>query len=205
VRLVLATGNPHKLGEVRAILALLGLSRIDLRAASDYQQVVMPEETGATFAENARLKAEAVAAVVDEWVIADDSGLVVDALGGKPGVRSARYAGEGAPDTAHVRKLLDAMSDVPRGERSARFVCVVALARQGEETRIVEGYCEGRIAPYPRGASGFGYDPVFEIPGIGLTMSELGAVTKNQISHRSQALARLAPLLSELAPNAAPA
>jgi len=181
VRYVVATRNRHKLAELERLLAPLKLELLP-------DHVALPPETGATFRDNALLKARTAAAALDRPVLADDSGLCVAALGGRPGVRSARYAGEGASDRANLEKLVREMSG--RADRRAAFVCVLALVdpREGREL-VVEGRCEGVLADAPRGEGGFGYDPLF-VPddlGDGRTMAELEPGEKNAISHRGRA------------------
>jgi len=190
--LLLATSNPGKVREFDRILkAIPGGLRVALPPAG------MPEvvEDAPTFEGNARIKAVALSRVVDGWVVADDSGLVVDALGGEPGVRSARY-GEpehpGLDDAGRRRLLLERMRDVPPGSRAARFVCVLALARGGAVEATFEGTCEGEIAAAESGAGGFGYDPVFHFPAAGRTFGELEPADKDRFSHRAKALWRLA-------------
>jgi len=182
-KLLIATGNAGKLSEYRAILA--GLP-VDLVAPADLALDIDVAEDGGTFAANAKLKARAYADATGLPVLADDSGLEVDALGGLPGVHSARYAGEGATDADRRRKLLVAMKDVPDVQRAARFRCVIALY-WGGRFHIVEGSVEGAIGPQERGSGGFGYDSLFEVPGTGKTMAELTAEEKNAISHRGRA------------------
>jgi XTP/dITP diphosphohydrolase len=156
------------------------------------------KETGQTFAENAAQKARAYARAAGMPALADDSGLEVDALGGAPGIRSARYAGPGASDEDRVRKLLAELEGVPPERRTARFRCAVAIARPNGGVSIADGTCEGQIAFAPRGENGFGYDPVFVVSGRGVTMAELPAEAKNQISHRARALRAARPLLDAL-------
>lgn len=146
------------------------------------------EETGTTFAENALLKAEAVMQATGKACLADDSGLAVDALGGRPGVYSARYA---PTDPERITRLLAELAGVPARERTAAFVCAMALARPNQPPIVVEGRCEGAIADAPRGSGGFGYDPIFAVPSLGRTFAELTANEKNRISHRARACALL--------------
>lgn len=200
--IVLATRNRDKLREIRQVLADLPVDVAGLELADDIAQ---PEETGQTFAQNARQKADYYAAATGRWCLADDSGLVVDALGGMPGVRSARYAAESrdpdtdrqAADKANNQKLLSELKDVPQDKRTARFVCHLALS--DGEAIILEatGVVEGRIAAAPRGQNGFGYDPVFIADQADRTMAELSAEQKNAISHRGQATRRFAGLLGD--------
>lgn len=180
--IVLASGNCGKLEELRALLgpSVTVTSAIEIGAD-------MPEETGTTFAENAILKAEAVARQTGHMAIADDSGLEVDALDGAPGVYSARYSGDGATDELNTQKLLQALQGVPPNERNARFRSVIAIAFSPDDIVTTAGSCEGRISEAPKGENGFGYDPVFELPD-GRTMAELTADEKNAISHRGHAM-----------------
>jgi XTP/dITP diphosphohydrolase len=189
---VLATGNRGKLREIQALLGdqwqLVPQSELVVRSAA---------ETGTTFAENALLKARHAAAASGLPAIADDSGLEVDALGGAPGLWSARYAGDDASDADNVDKLLAEMAHVPAPERTARFRCVVVyVSSPTAHPIIVEGVWEGRVASAPRGLSGFGYDPVFEDPS-GQTAAEMPATAKNARSHRGQALRQLRRLLEQ--------
>ena len=167
--LMLATGNPGKVAELRALLAHSpDWNRLTLLTPRDWPHP-LPEvaETGETFEENARLKAEALSAATGLPALADDSGLCVDALGGAPGLHSARWAGEGASDADRNARLLSAVSAFPPEKRTARFVCVVALAAPESETITAEGICEGLILDAPRGENGFGYDPLFFLPAVG--------------------------------------
>jgi XTP/dITP diphosphohydrolase len=182
--LIIATTNPGKLREYAAILADLPLT---VRSLGDIGADVDVEETGATFADNARLKAEYYARHTGHTVLADDSGLEVAALGGEPGVYSHRYAGPGASDADRNALLLRKLADVPAGRRGARFVCVIALARPDGAVELVEGVLPGAIADAPRGSGGFGYDPLFVIEGEDATLAEIPAARKNQISHRARA------------------
>jgi XTP/dITP diphosphohydrolase len=185
--LVVATANEGKAVEIRRFL---GEASIEVHTLVQYPDIVMPEEVGDTFAENARLKAEHVRRELNVAALADDSGLVVDALGGAPGVRSARYAP--GDDAARYVKLLCELEDVPEEARQARFVCAMAFAPPTGELICVEGRTEGRIALAPRGTGGFGYDPVFLLPD-GRTMAELCIEEKNRISHRGRALFAMRP------------
>lgn len=180
--LVLATGSAHKAREMRELLA--GCGREVLPAPPEALDV---EENAATFAGNARLKALAAAAATGEIALADDSGLCVDALGGKPGVHSKRWAGSDATDADRIAKLLEALSGVPPEERAARFVCAVCIAAPGRVLWEGTGMVEGRIADDPRGEGGFGYDPVFLLPD-GRTMAEHTEAEKNAVSHRGRAM-----------------
>lgn len=194
LKVVLATGNR---GKVREIQALLGSAwEIVPQSALGIAPV---EETGATFAENALLKARHAAAAAGLPAIADDSGLEVDALGGAPGVQSARYAGTAASDADNVDKLLAELAHVAEGQRAARFRCVMAYVRSADDPHpvLAEAAWEGRVALMPRGLCGFGYDPVFEDPASGQTAAELLPAVKNARSHRGQAARRLRQLLEE--------
>jgi XTP/dITP diphosphohydrolase len=214
--LVLATRNPGKLREIQALLADLPVDVLPL--PEDAPEV---EETADSFAGNAELKARAAYTVArrqspdaskvkdrsadgagvwrlasgDCWILADDSGLEVDALDGAPGVYSARYAGPGGDDAACVAKLLAELLGVPDAARTARFRCAMALLAPDQRLWMVEGTLEGRITHSPRGKNGFGYDPVFLVPELGLTTAELAPEEKNRISHRAKALAKVAQLL----------
>lgn len=186
-RLLIATRNRHKTGEL-AIMLGAAFQVEDLTAHPGMPEI---EETGATFLENAILKAQAASRFFgrEMLVMADDSGLEVDALGGAPGVRSARFAGEGATDRANLELLLARLAAVePGADRAARFRCVIALARDGECAAHFEGVCEGRIIGEPRGREGFGYDPVFVPQGESQTFAELPAEVKNLLSHRGKAI-----------------
>ncbi len=186
MKIVLASNNP---GKVREIGAMLEDSGIRILPQSDFA-VASVEETGLTFVENALLKARHAAEQSGLPAIADDSGLVVDALNGAPGIHSARYAGEHASDEANLHKLLDAMADVPEEQRSARFVCLMVYLRHAADPLplICQGIWEGRITTAPAGEGGFGYDPVFFVPERGCTSAELAADEKNRLSHRGRAL-----------------
>ncbi len=179
-----ATANKHKLEEMKAILAPAGA---EVLAHPDYGTLNV-DETGATFEENAAIKAAALSRLTGEYVMADDSGIAVDALDGAPGVYSARYSGENATDESNNELLLKNMKNVD--DRGAAFVCVIALARNGEIVRLFRGECRGRVGYETKGGRGFGYDPLF-ITASGRTMAELTAAEKNRISHRSAALAKL--------------
>jgi XTP/dITP diphosphohydrolase len=186
--IVIATKNAGKVREFAAMFAKRG---IEVKSLLDFPDVPDVEETGSTFVENAKLKAEAVCQRLQRPVIADDSGLAVDALGGRPGVHSARYAGEDKNDARNIAKLLHELDGVPMEKRTARFHCALAVAIPGQSTAIVEGTCDGYIAEAPRGEGGFGYDPVFYLPERGKTMAELTPEEKNAISHRAKALEKL--------------
>ena len=190
---LLATSNLHKLEEFRAIFSDLPLRLVSL---SDIQLAIDVEETGITFAENAELKARTYAQMSNILTLADDSGLEIDALGGAPGVQSARYLGSETSYQERFRVILEQLKGLPLDQRSARFRCVIALAEPSGYIRMVEGVVEGVIAESPRGTNGFGYDPIFLIPELGKTFAELEPEHKNRISHRARA-AQLARKLLE--------
>jgi XTP/dITP diphosphohydrolase len=189
VRVVLASGNSGKLRELGTLLAPFGF---DLVAQSTLG-VETPEETGKTFAENALLKARHAAAITNLPALADDSGIEVDALGGRPGIYSARYAGEGASDQANLRKMLDEMRDIPAPQRTARYQCVIAFVTTARDLTpiLASGTWEGTLTSAPRGLGGFGYDPIFVPRGFERTAAELDPGEKNSLSHRGQALSAL--------------
>ncbi|TKD36294.1 RdgB/HAM1 family non-canonical purine NTP pyrophosphatase [Azotobacter chroococcum] len=186
-QLVLASHNAGKLKELQALLG----DAVQVRSVGEFSDVE-PEETGLSFVENAILKARHAARVSGLPALADDSGLAVDALGGAPGIYSARYAGGGG-DAANNAKLLDALRDVPDAERGARFVCALALVRRAEDPLpiLCEGLWHGRILHAPRGAQGFGYDPLFWVPECACASAELAPAEKNRLSHRARAMAQL--------------
>jgi len=195
IKLLIATNNPGKVREYEALLRGLPLT---LTCPAQEGIDIRVEETGSTFAENARLKAVAYARASGLLTLADDSGLEVDALGGEPGPRSARYAGPGASDENRYRLLLSGLEGVPWERRTARFRCVIAVATPQGEVRTAEGTCEGIIAFEPKGKHGFGYDPVFYVLEHGQTMAELGPEVKNRISHRARAAEGARRILQEL-------
>ena len=182
--IVVATRNNGKMREFRSLLAFSGLSILSLNDIGLDRDL---KETGESFAQNARQKAIACSAHTDLPVLADDSGLEVFALDGRPGIYSARYAGEGATDDQRIRKLLDELAGNER-DRSARFVCALALARRAELLLETEGECRGQIARSPRGSNGFGYDPIFYFPELDKTYAELSEEEKNRHSHRARAV-----------------
>ena len=194
MKAVLASGNA---GKVREFAALLAARDIQIVPQSDFG-LVTPEETGTTFLENALLKARHAASLCALPALADDSGIEVDALGGRPGVWSARYAGEHASDTDNLHRLLRELADVPEPQRTARYRCVLVFLQTPQDPRplIAAGVWEGRILTAPRGAGGFGYDPVFQPAGMNLSAAELPAAEKNRLSHRAQALRALLAALA---------
>jgi XTP/dITP diphosphohydrolase len=204
--LVIASRNPGKIREIRHVLAGLPLKLAGLEGRDDIPE---PEETGETFAENARAKALYYARAAGQWCLADDSGLEVDALGGAPGVHSARYAaadcppaaGRAAIDAANNAKLLKALADVPPESRTGRFVCHMVLADPQDVLLEACDVIEGQIGYEPRGQNGFGYDPLFCLPELGCTTAELPEGHKNQLSHRGKALRRIVEMLREAMPN----
>jgi XTP/dITP diphosphohydrolase len=202
-RIVLATRSVHKLGELRDLLAL---QHAELVSLDEFAIDDDPVEDGQTFETNARIKARFAANATGLPALADDSGIEVDALGGGPGVRTRRYAGERATDEQNNAKLLAALDGLPPERRGARYVCVLAFARSGPgggapAVVTARGTCRGRIAAAPKGTGGFGYDPIFEPetePPGGRTLGEWSAADKNEISHRARAARRMAPKLAAL-------
>lgn len=186
MRVILASHNPGKLRELASLLSPLGLELV----AQSTLGVISPPETGETFADNALLKARYAASVAGLPAVADDSGIEVDALGGRPGVFSARYAGPDANDRNNLHKMLYELRDVPADKRTARYRCVIALVREATDPApvLAEGVWEGRIVEAPRGSGGFGYDPIFLPNGSERTAAELAPEKKNVLSHRGQAL-----------------
>lgn len=196
MELVVASRNVHKIRECRSILRQLRF--LDVLSLLDFPHYQPPEETGKTFEENARLKALHAAQMLDKWVIADDSGLVVPALRGEPGVYSARYAGENATDKENRRKLLEQMRPLSDSERTAYFECWIVLASPQGVVRAVSGLCEGTIITEERGSQGFGYDPLFLKFEYSKTFAEMDEETKNRISHRRKALDKILPTLESV-------
>jgi XTP/dITP diphosphohydrolase len=185
--LLIATNNAGKIRELNGLLADLPLR---LRQLSEFSQITEVEETGKTFVENAQLKARLYSRQTNLWTLADDSGLEVDALGGAPGVFSARYAGPNASDEERNARLLAELAQTDDAHRTARFTCAIALYDPATAAlEIFEGTCEGRIARHPQGTHGFGYDPLFIPSGYAHTFGELSDDVKQQISHRARALA----------------
>lgn len=195
MKLLLATKNKHKVEEMRALLR--DLPQVEVVSAADFPEVEEPEETGETFLDNARLKARHYAGATGLMALADDSGLVVDALGGRPGVMSSRY---GVDDAARIARLLDELRDTPDTDRTARFECAMVLAQPEAEgdAAATRGTLEGNIAREARGTNGFGYDPVFHLPERGLRLAELSADEKNAVSHRGNALREMVKALREI-------
>lgn len=192
-QIVLATKNQGKIREMRDLLAPMNIEVLSL---ADFSPAADAEENGATFAENAMHKARYYYAHTNTPCLADDSGLEVDALGGRPGVYSARYSGENATDESNNAKVLAEMADVPEESRTARFRCAMALVGDGIEL-TADGTCEGILLTEKRGDGGFGYDPIFYVPAFGRTLAELSSDEKNSISHRGSAVRKMADLLAE--------
>jgi XTP/dITP diphosphohydrolase len=193
--LVLGTRNAKKRQEIVEILGDLGLELSDLTCWPDAPEV---EETGTTFEANAGKKATELAVALHQWVLGEDSGLIVPALNGRPGVYSARYAGKQGDDAANNARLLAELAPLPDDRRAAYYVCTAALANPaGEVVAVVEGRCHGAIVKELRGAGGFGYDPLFLIPEYHRTFGELSPVVKHALSHRARALAKLRPVLRQ--------
>ncbi|PVE93600.1 XTP/dITP diphosphatase [Priestia megaterium] len=190
--IIIATKNAGKVKDFETLFSPKGFK---VKSLLDFSEIEDVEETGVTFADNATLKAEAISSALNKPVIADDSGLAIDALNGEPGVYSARYAGESKDDNANIEKVLQKLNDVPFEKRTARFHCALAIAVPGKRTEIVEGTCEGHILEEKRGENGFGYDPIFFVEKWRCSMAELSKEQKNQISHRANALKKLAPLI----------
>jgi XTP/dITP diphosphohydrolase len=178
-------------------VSLLDGISFDIRLLADMPGARLPEETGATYRDNALLKARAAAAATGHTALADDSGLEVDALGGEPGVRSARFGGAGLDDAGRTTLLLKRLAARPGDARSARFRCVIAIVDATGRERVVEGTVEGVIAPAPRGSAGFGYDPIFVYPPLGRTFAELTSDEKLRVSHRAAAARAARTLLSD--------
>ena len=197
--ILVATTNPGKITELRALLN----ADVEWVGLSDYPHAPEVEEDGQTFAENARKKAIAYARATGLWTLSDDSGLVVDALGGQPGVRSARFAEMGGPDRRavdrhNIEKVLQLLQDVPSDKRTARFVCHLCLAGPDQVLIETSGILEGRILDHPLGEKGFGYDPIFWVPSLNKTVAQLESEEKNALSHRGNAIRKLKPMLRDL-------
>ncbi|MDI6741065.1 MAG: XTP/dITP diphosphatase [Candidatus Edwardsbacteria bacterium] len=196
MRIVIATRNRDKLREISQIMECPFL---DLSCLSDFPDVPEIEETGETFEDNALLKARSAAQHTGCWALSDDSGLVILSLGGQPGIRSARFAGENATDAYNVEKVLRMLCDTPDDQRRAEFVCCIALVGANNRAYLTEGRLNGTITREPRGTNGFGYDPIFYLPGQNMTMAELSPEVKNAISHRTVALRKMILLLRSIA------
>jgi XTP/dITP diphosphohydrolase len=196
-KLVLATRNPAKLAELSRILAD-GHVPVDLVTLGDFPDLPEVAETGRTFAENALLKARAVAAFTGLPAVADDSGICIDALNGMPGVLSARWSGRHGDDQANLRLVLGQLADVPAGQRGAHFACAAALVLPSGREHVTEGVMSGSVTDAPRGTNGFGYDPIFVPDSSELTTAEMTSADKDAISHRGRALRALAPVIAAL-------
>jgi len=192
IDLVLATRNRKKLGEIRKLLADMDFNVLSV---DDFDDIPEVEEDGDTFEKNAKKKALEIARITKRLTLADDSGLEIDYLEGKPGIHSARFAGENATDEDRNKKVLNLLKGVPEHERSARFRCAIAIVSPDGKVEVVNGTREGQIALEPRGETGFGYDPIFIIPEYGKTYAQLGSEKKNQISHRALALEKAKEVL----------
>jgi XTP/dITP diphosphohydrolase len=188
LKLIVATKNKGKIKEFKEMFANKGIEVLSILDLDDQIEI---DETGTTFAENALLKATVMSEKYNEIVIADDSGLMVDALGGEPGIYSARYAGESKNDDANIEKVLTKLTDVRNENRKARFVCALAIVGENIQPTVFEGTCEGIITTEKCGENGFGYDPIFYLPQYGKTMAEISKDEKNKISHRGKALQQL--------------
>ena len=194
-KIILATKNA---GKVRELTQMMETHEIEILSLLDINYEAEIEETGTTFEENALIKAREIALKYKTTVIADDSGLSIDALNGAPGVYSARYAGRPCNDDANMDKVLEALKDVPDHERTARFVCVLAIVDETGKETVVHGTCEGKIWHEKRGLEGFGYDPIFYLPQLDKTMAELSKDEKNALSHRGNAFKKLALIIGEI-------
>jgi XTP/dITP diphosphohydrolase len=194
--ILIATQNKGKVKEIRDLVKGLPVEFLSLEDVNDPPEIV---EDGETFRENALKKARGTAQATGLVTLADDSGLCVDALDGRPGVLSARYAGENSSDRDKYLSILDEMTEVPEDRRSARFVCVIALVWPGGHEELFEGVCEGKITDKPHGSAGFGYDPIFYSEEIGATFGEIDRRKKNQVSHRARALNQFSTYLRALA------
>lgn len=191
--IVVATRNSGKVSELEKLFSALP---VQLKNLNEFSNIIEPEETGATFSENAILKAQSYALQTGFWSLADDSGLEVEALDGAPGIFSARYAGENASDREKIAKLLHELNETQNPNRAARFVCAMAVADEtGKIKHLSEGVCKGKIAWHPSGTNGFGYDPIFIPDDFEQTFGELSADVKQKLSHRAQAAQHLIAFL----------
>lgn len=196
--IIIATKNKGKAKDFEQLLEPMGYKVLTLHDVAPHMDV---EETGETFEANAILKAEAIAQELQATVIADDSGLEIDALDGEPGVYSARYSGDERNDESNIDKVLQKMVQVPNSEKTARFRCVLALASPGKETILFEGTCEGLITDERKGENGFGYDPIFYVPALDKTMAEMQPSEKASVSHRGNAIRELGKAMPGLSGN----
>ena len=197
MKLIIASANLHKIREYRQMFK--NISGLEVLSLMDFPEYVAPPEDGITFEDNASIKAIDAAKVLNEWVISDDSGLVVPALNGDPGVYSARYAGEDRSDVKNIKKLLQAMDGLTGMERAAYFECCIVMTSPQGEGKTVTGRCEGTITTKQRGRNGFGYDPVFIKHDYDKTFAELEENTKNKVSHRAKAFEKILPAIERLA------
>lgn len=197
IKVVIASRNEHKIDEMRRILDAAGLN-LELVGIKEFADLPDVEETGTTFAENALLKARAICSFTGLPAIADDSGLCVDALNGMPGIFSARWAGSHGDDRANLELLLAQISHLDPEHRTAAFHCAAAIALPNGDEQVVEGIMTGRVIDVPRGANGFGYDPIFIADGYQITTAQMDPADKDAISHRGRAIAALAPVVSQL-------
>lgn len=194
MRIYLASSNAGKLRELAALAEEQG---VELALLPDYSRLPAAREDDGSFALNALEKALHYSQLTDELIVADDSGLVVDALCGRPGVHSARYAGPNATDEDNNRKLVEELRDLPQEKRGARYICVLALAQQNRLLALISDSCEGRVVETPRGTGGFGYDPYFLYPPLGRTLAEVSTTEKNLHSHRAKAFRKLLAYLQQ--------
>lgn len=195
--LVIATHNRKKAGEMVQILSER-FPGLNLKTLADYKGAPEPEETGTTYADNARIKSESAAAFTGEWSLADDAGLEIDALDGAPGVHSKRFEGEDTPFPEKMARILELLKHTPEEKRGARFRCCIAQTSPQGDTQLFEATCEGRIAHEPSGSGGFGYDRIFFLPDLGCTMADLTPEQKHAISHRGKVLRMLAERLESM-------
>lgn len=195
MKVLLATANKGKVKELEEMLTGMDITVLSLSDFADFPEI---EETGATFAENAYLKARKAVEITGLVSLADDSGLEVDALNGEPGVFSARYAGEPKSDERNIDKLLEELEGVPESQRGARFRCSLAVVVPGGQEFLTEGTVEGKILLARKGSGGFGYDPIFYLQGLDKTMAELSLEEKNRISHRAEAFSKAVPIITKI-------
>jgi XTP/dITP diphosphohydrolase len=196
MKIVLATGNKNKIKEIKEKFSSSG--SLEISSLEELDTIPEIDENASTFEGNALIKAEAICRLTGLPAIADDSGLVIDALNGEPGVYSARYGGDNLSDTEKNELVLSKMEGIPEEKRSARFVCVIAIALPDKSSFTVEGICPGLISSEPAGSNGFGYDPIFYIPESGKTMAQLTPEEKNRISHRGKALEKAYEVIKEI-------
>lgn len=194
MKIIMATGNANKVREMREVLSGTDIEIVSMKEAGIFADI---DENGTTFAQNAAIKAQTIRDIAHEIVFADDSGLVIDYLGGKPGVHSARFMGEDTSYDIKNAQILKLLEGVPDEKRNARFVCAIAIAYPDRETKIFQEEFEGRIAHESAGENGFGYDPIFYVPERGCTSAELSPEEKNAISHRGKALRKAIAYLTE--------